>query len=134
MTIESLYIGSSQFKLCIFQFNSDFQYKSATVLWVHVQQTSNGDALVPLTTWNYVIVFKSLWFYILTIVSKLLSRNGVKLFKEKLGYPWRYLSIYISIYLYQQSGYYSLNCRMDFYISRETLFEIKFDCDCLFHI
>ncbi len=29
---------------------------SLTCLWVHVQQTSSGGTLVPLTTWNYVIV------------------------------------------------------------------------------
>ncbi len=43
------------------------------------------------------LLWLNLWFVILTIVSKLLSRIGVKLFKVKLGYPWRYLSIYLSI-------------------------------------
>jgi hypothetical protein len=49
--------------------------------------------LVPLATWNYVIVANS---YDITIVSKILSRIGVKLFEKSATHEDIYLSIYLS--------------------------------------
>ncbi len=83
-------------------------------LWVHiVQQTMNWgfQLLVPLTTWNLVIVLKSSWFDILTfLVPKLLSRFGVKLFNVNTWLPTK-ISIYLSEWILklQVSAHFTAN-------------------------